>query len=118
MYYWTEIKRKVYGLWERRVESTVQWRNKIQVRVCISKRAVALLFHLVIVCVIVSVCAEEGSKEKINKEYLPLILRVAHCPCLPLNVGIVRKYERKRLSNTYSPPSTQCVYTKGKCIKE
>ena len=39
-------------------------------------------------------CAEEGSEEKINKEHLPLILCLAHCLCLRLKVGVVRKYER------------------------
>ena len=61
------------------------------------------------------VCAEEGSEEKIDKEHLPLILHLAHCLCLPLNVGVVRKYERKRLSLYMIPthlhlPSVYILY--------
>ena len=63
--------------------------------VCISihVHAVPVLLHFVIVlCLCECVCAEEG-REKTRKEHLPLILCLAHFPCLTLNVGVIGKEE-------------------------
>ena len=50
-----------------------------------------------------------------RKEHLPLILCLAHFPCLTLNVGVVRKYERKRLSLYILPARLHLssVYIRG-----
>ena len=61
--------------------------------VCISihVHAVPVLLHFVIVLCLCE-CAEEG-REKTRKEHLPLILCLAHFPCLTLNVGVIGKEE-------------------------
>ena len=61
---------------------------------CISihVHAVPVLLHFVIVlCLCECVCAEEG-REKTRKEHPPLILCLAHFPCLTLNVGVIMAY--------------------------
>ena len=62
------------------------------------------------VCVSV-VCAEEGSEEKINEEGTSTSNSLLGS--LPVFAS-VRKYEAKGCL----PPSIQCVYTRGKNIKE
>ena len=65
-----------------------------------------------------AVCAEEGSEEKINEEGTSTSnsLLGSDCLCLPLNMENTK--EVIIVHNTCSPPSTQCVYTRGKNIKE
>ena len=80
--------------------------------------AVPLLLHLVtVLCLCERVCAEEGSEEKINEEGTSTsILCLAHVPSLTLNVGAVRKYERKRLSLYIIPQAglhLPSVYIRG-----
>ena len=79
--------------------------------VCISihVHAVPVLLHFVIVlCLCECVCAEEG-REKTRKEHLPLILCLAHFPCLTLNVGVIGKEEVIIVDYLYLPS----VYIRG-----
>ena len=79
--------------------------------VCISihVHAVPVLLHFVIVlCLCECVYAEEG-REKTRKEHLPLILCLAHFPCLTLNVGVIGKEEVIIVDCLYLPS----VYIRG-----
>ena len=64
-----------------------------------------------------AVCAEEGSEEKINEEGTSTSnsLLGSDCLCLPLNMGVVRKYENKRLSLYIIPACLHLpsVYIRG-----
>ena len=83
--------------------------------VCISihVHAVPVLLHFVIVlCLCECVCAEEG-REKTRKEHLPLILCLAHFPCLTLNVGVIRKEEVIIVDCTQAGLYLPSVYIRG-----
>ena len=62
-----------------------------------------------------AVCAEEGSEEKINEEGKSTSNSLLGSLCLPLNVGVIRKYERKRLSLYIIPTRLHLpsVYKRG-----
>ena len=64
-----------------------------------------------------AVCAEERSEEKINEEGTSTSnsLLGSDCLCLPLNMGVVRKYEKKRLSLYIIPAHLHLpsVYIRG-----
>ena len=86
--------RALHGKGESRGYGTVEKQNT-SLCVCISIHVLYLYFSLSHCFVSMSVCAEEGKDEKMNKEHRPLILCLALCLCLPLNMGVVvRKYER------------------------
>ena len=83
--------------------------------VCISihVHAVPVLLHFVIVlCLCECVCAEEG-REKTRKEHLPLILCLAHFPCLTLNVGVIGKEEVIIVDCTQAGLYLPSVYIRG-----
>ena len=75
--------------------------------------AVPVLLHFVIVlCLCECVCAEEG-REKTRKEHLPLILCLAHFPCLTLNVGVIGKEEVIIVDCTQAGLYLPSVYIRG-----
>ena len=83
--------------------------------VCISihVHAVPVLLHFVIVlCLCECVCAEEG-REKTRKEHLPLILCLAHFPCLTLNEGVIGKEEVIIADCTQAGLNPPSVYIRG-----
>ena len=94
VYHWAEIKGKVH-VWALEVH------------------AVPVLLHFVIVlCLCECVCAEEG-REKTRKEHLPLILCLAHFPCLTLNVGVIGKEEIIIVDCTQAGLYLPSVYIRG-----
>ena len=58
---------------------------------------------------------KEAKRRYMRKEHLPLILCLALTLCLPLNMGVVRKYEKKRLSLYIIPARLHLpsVYIRG-----
>ena len=75
--------------------------------------SVPVLLHFVIVlCLCECVCAEEG-REKTRKEHLPLILCLAHFPCLTLNVGVIGKEEVIIVDCTQAGLYLPSVYIRG-----
>ena len=90
-------------------------KQNTSLRVCISihVHAVPVLLHFAIVlCLCECVCAEEG-REKTRKEHLPLILCLAHFPCLTLNVGVIGKEEVIIVDCTQAGLYLPSVYIRG-----